>query len=224
MVRKRASASAGGSHPLAANARATSVAAPSPTMRPIAASDCVAQPHVASSALADSARSRRESTSVPSRSKTMKLITRFQDLTVPHPQILRSSHFILQIFSVRSRRFPDLDAHHRQALAGGVLEDQARDPFDGRVALEQVDRLAELLERLDQRIVLAQDHLVIELAVDPAFHDPLDVAEVADHVARVEAARAHLDLGHRVVAVRMLADAVVVEEAVAVAELDALRN
>ena len=43
-----------------------------------------------------------------------------------------------------------------------------------------------------------------------------------DHVARVEAVGADLDLGQRVVPVRVLADAVVVEQPVAVAELDAL--
>ena len=83
-------------------------------------------------------------------------------------------------------------------------------------------RLAELLQRRDQRIVVAQQHLVIELAIDPALDDALDVAEVADHVAAVERAGAHFDFGDRVVAVRMLADAVVVEQPMAVTEIDAL--
>ena len=75
---------------------------------------------------------------------------------------------------------------------------------------------------VDERIVVAQQHPVIELAVDPAFHDPLDVAEIAHHVARVELRRPDFDLRDRVVAVRVLADAVVVEQPVAVAEVDAL--
>ena len=78
------------------------------------------------------------------------------------------------------------------------------------------------LQRRDQRIVVPQQHLVIELAIDPALDDAFDVAEIADHVAVVERAGAHLDFGDRVVAVRMLADAVVVEQPVAVAEIDAL--
>ena len=90
------------------------------------------------------------------------------------------------------------------------------------IALELVDRLAERLERRDQRIVVTQDHLVIELAVDPALHDALDVREIRDHVAAVEPIRAHVDLDDGVVAVRMLADAVVVEQPMAVAEVDAL--
>jgi hypothetical protein len=66
-----------------------------------------------------------------------------------------------------------------------------------------------------------QDHLVIELAIDPAFDEPLDVAEVRDHVPRVETVGTDLDLRQRIVTVRMLADAIVVEQAMAVTELDA---
>jgi hypothetical protein len=69
---------------------------------------------------------------------------------------------------------------------------------------------------------VSQDHLVIELSIDPALHDPLDVAEVDHHVARIERIGANLDLGNGVVPVRMLADAVVVEQSMPVAEVDAL--
>ena len=90
------SASGGGATPPAANARATSVAAPSPTMRPIASSGSGAQPHAASSALADSARSRRESTSVPSRSKTMSdHESRTEDLRIEDLRVMRLSPQIL---------------------------------------------------------------------------------------------------------------------------------
>ncbi len=58
--------------PAAANARATSVAAPSPTIRPIASSERRGAPDSSSTRFAASARSRRESTSVPSRSKTTR--------------------------------------------------------------------------------------------------------------------------------------------------------
>ena len=63
---------------------------------------------------------------------------------------------------------------------------------------------------------MAEDHLVIEFRVNPALHDPLDVAEVAHHVAGVELIGAHLDLGDGVVSVGMLADPVVVEQAMPV--------
>ena len=101
------------------------------------------------------------------------------------------------------------------------LEDQPGDALDRRVALEQVHRLAKRLERFDERIIAPQDHLVIELAIDPPFDDSLDVAEVHHHVAVVETVGADVDLDRRVVSVRVLAHAVIVEQPVAVTELDA---
>src|SRR5581483_3456496 len=173
-------------------------------MRPMASSASRAPPDSTRSALADSARSRSESTSVPSRSNAIR------------PKVT--------VFRERGRRLPDFYPDHGKPLARRIVEDQTGDPLDRRVAVEKVDRLAERRERRNERVVLAQDHLVIELAIDPAFHDPLDVAEIADHVAVVELAGAHLDFGGRVVAVRMLADAVVIKQAVAVAELNLLGN
>ena len=78
------------------------------------------------------------------------------------------------------------------------------------------------MQRSYERVVLAQNHLVIELAIDPSLHDALDVAEINDHVARVERIGPHFDLGDRIVSVGVLADAVVIEQAMPVAEVDAL--
>jgi hypothetical protein len=69
---------------------------------------------------------------------------------------------------------------------------------------------------------VAKDHLVIQFAIDPPFDDSLDVAEIAHHVAIVERAGTHLNFRGGVVSVRVLADAVVVEQPVPVAELDLL--
>ena len=107
-------------------------------------------------------------------------------------------------------------------MAFGLIEDQLRNPFDGRVAIEKVDWLSQLLERSDQRIVVAQDHLVIQLSVNPAFDDALDVAEIAHHVPAVERTGSDLDLGDGVVTVRVLADPVIIEQPVAITEFDAL--
>ena len=65
---------------------------------------------------------------------------------------------------------------------------------------------------------------MIQLPVDPSFDDAFDVAEIDDHVAVVEIVGADVDFHHRVVTVRMLADAVVVEQPMAVAEINALRD
>jgi hypothetical protein len=92
----------------------------------------------------------------------------------------------------------------------------------GRVAVHDEDRLAELLERPDEGVVFTENHLVVQLAVDPSFHDALDVGEIADHVAAIERTRPDFNLRDGVVSVGVLADAVVVEEAMTVAEFDFL--
>ena len=111
-----------------------------------------------------------------------------------------------------------------RAGSGGVIVDDLRDMLDGGIRVYEEDGFPECLQGRHERVVTAQDHLVIDRLVDPALDDALDVAEVADHVAIVERSRPHFDLRDGVVAVRMLADAVVVEQAVTVAELDLLGN
>ena len=54
--------------------------------------------------------------------------------------------------------------------------------------------------------------------------DAFDVVEVADHVPVVERRGAHLDLGNGIVTVKVLADAVVVQKTVAVAEVNSFRD
>ena len=61
-----------------------------------------------------------------------------------------------------------------------------------------------------------------QLAIDPALHRALDVREIGHHVAAVERLGLNLELDDRVMAVRMLADAVVVEQPMAVTEVQAL--
>ena len=63
---------------------------------------------------------------------------------------------------------------------------------------------------------------MVELTVDPAFDDVLEVAEVTDHVTVVERGRPNLDLSDGIVPVRMFADTLVVQQAMAVAEVDPL--
>ena len=84
------------------------------------------------------------------------------------------------------------------------------------------DRLAERLQRRDQRIVVAQQHLVIELASIQPLTTRLMSLKSQTMLRLSSDAGAHLDFRHGVVAVRMLADAVVVEQPVAVAEIDRL--
>src|SRR5262245_13128426 len=199
--------------PPAFRARATSVAAPSPTMRATCSSDSAGAPYSTSSRLTESVRSRRESISVPSRSKTNSRKS----------EVVRRKSLDSKLRKRRRCR-PDGDADDGKSRLFGLIEDELCDPLDRWIAVDDEDGLAELPERRDERVVVPQDHLVIELPVDPPLDHPLDVAEIADHIPVVERAGADLDLGDGVVAVGMLTDAVVVEQTMAVAEVDALGN
>jgi hypothetical protein len=77
-------------------------------------------------------------------------------------------------------------------------------------------------EAADQIIVAKQHLWSSSPSIQPLT--TLDVAEVADHVAVVQRAGAHLDFRHGVVAVRMLADAVVIEQPVTVTKIDTFRD
>ena len=63
---------------------------------------------------------------------------------------------------------------------------------------------------------------MIEFAIDPSLHGPLDVREIHHHVATVELIGTDIDFDHGVVSVRMFTDAVVVEQTMTVAKVDAL--
>jgi len=52
-----------------------------------------------------------------------------------------------------------------------IVVQQFGDMLDRRIALHDEHRLAQSLQRLDERIVFAKNHLVVELAVDPSLHD-----------------------------------------------------
>src|SRR5687767_3735016 len=80
------------------------------------------------------------------------------------------------------------------------------------------------LKRGDERVVLAEQDLVVELVVDERADRLLDVPEVDHHAALVELARPHRDLGPAVVPVQVLALALVAQQPVAVAERDDLRH
>src|SRR3954471_24928784 len=129
---------------------------------------------------------------------------------------------LTRVAGERGWRFPDRDAHHWKSGADAVVEDDLRDMLHSGIGINEKDGLSERLEGGDERVVAPKYHLVIDRLIDPALDDTLDVAEVADHVAIVECAGAHFDFRDRVVAVRVFADAVVVEQPMAVAELDLL--
>jgi len=69
-----------------------------------------------------------------------------------------------------------------------------------------------------------QDHLVIQLAIDPRLDGAFDVCEIHDHVPRVQRPGGDVDFDRRVVTVQVPAHAVVVEKAMAVTEVETFRD
>ena len=126
--RNRSNASAGFSAPAAAKARHRT-GAPSPTIRPIASSESGPTPYATSVSFAESAMSRRESTSVPSRSKTTRWVDECRNSVSRH------------VLGERRWSLPHLHPDHRQAVGARVLENEPRDSLNGWVAIEQEHRL-----------------------------------------------------------------------------------
>ena len=72
---------------------------------------------------------------------------------------------------------------------GRPFEDQAGDVLGRRVDLHHEDPLALGLEEGQDRVVVAEQHVVVQVLVDPALHGLLDVAEVDQHPPTVQRSR-----------------------------------
>ena len=65
---------------------------------------------------------------------------------------------------------------------------------------------------------------MVQLAIEPALHDSLNLGKVTHHCTLIERRGAYFDLHEPVVSVQVPARAVVVEQPMSIAELDALRD
>ena len=70
-----------------------------------------------------------------------------------------------------------------------LFVDQPGDVLGRGILVEQVERLAHLLEHRHDRVVAVEEHPVVEVVVDPGAHGRLDVGEVDQHPAVVELGR-----------------------------------
>jgi len=60
----------------------------------------------------------------------------------------------------------------------GLFEDQAGDVFSGWIRLHDEDGLLMGLQDREKRIFPTQQHLVVEMVVDPGLQEPFDVTKV----------------------------------------------
>ena len=77
-----------------------------------------------------------------------------------------------------------------------------------------------LVKQGNQGIFPVQEHLVIQFGVNPGLDYLVDVAEVHDHAPMVEMVADNLHFNSAVMAVEMATFALIVEQAMTVAEID----
>lgn len=77
-----------------------------------------------------------------------------------------------------------------------------------------------LVKHGDQRVLPMQQHLVIQFGIDPGLDDLVDVAKIDHHAPMVEMLAGNLYFNSAVVAVEMPTFPLIVEQAMAVAEID----
>jgi hypothetical protein len=109
-------------------------------------------------------------------------------------------------------------------LPGGILEDKLGDRFSCGVLVQQKTRLSRFLEPLRQRIIVAQEHAMIERLINPALHDTLDIAEIDHHAQGIKAFRRQVDGDFAIMAMRHATLPLIVHQPVAVAEVEIFRN
>ena len=79
-----------------------------------------------------------------------------------------------------------------------------------------------LVKHGDQGILPMQEHLVIQFGIDPGLDHLVDIAEIHDHAPVVQVLADNLHFNPAVVTVEMTTLSLVVEQAMAVAEIDVL--
>ena len=138
------------------------------------------------------------------------------------PRLLTSSPPHLLTCSVSRYalgRFPKLDLHDREALGGRIFK-ISRAMFSAvGIGTPSGTSARPAAQQRHRRIVAVQEHAVVEVLVDPAA-TPLDVAEVEHHAPRVQAGRLQRNDRPAVVAMQVPALSLVVQQPMAVAEVD----
>ena len=106
----------------------------------------------------------------------------------------------------------------------GLQVDEFGDALRSRVHVEQVIGFLQLLKSRQNRVVFMQDHLVIEVVIDPRLHHPFDLAEIDDHAQRIELIALNSNDRRAIVPMQMPALATVIQQPMAVTEVDFASN
>jgi hypothetical protein len=117
---------------------------------------------------------------------------------------------------------PELDFDDTKARRHADIVEGLGEVLRGRISRENEDRLTVRSKDVNERIVLVKGHPVVEIFIDPSAEGTLDVAEISEHAAIVEVFSFDRDDGSAVVSMKESAFAIVIDEAVPVAESEFL--
>lgn len=101
-----------------------------------------------------------------------------------------------------------------------IVVNNLGDIFGSGVGVHQVTGLPMPVKHGDQGILPMQEHLVVQFGIDPGLDDLVYVAEIDDHSPMVQMLADNLHFNSAVVAVEMTTFPLIIEQAMAVAEID----
>jgi hypothetical protein len=101
-----------------------------------------------------------------------------------------------------------------------IVIDNPGNVFCGRIGVHQITGLPIGLENGDNGIVPMEKHLVIQLGVNPGLNHIVNVAKVHHHASMVKIFADNVYFHPTVVSMEVAALTFIVEQAMAVAELD----
>lgn len=101
-----------------------------------------------------------------------------------------------------------------------IVVDDLGDILGSGIGVHQVTGLPMPLKHGDQGILPMEEHLVIQFGIDPGLDHLVDVAEIHHHAPVVQLLADNLHFNFAVVAVKMTTFPLVVEQPMAVAEIN----
>src|SRR5271157_2934440 len=115
---------------------------------------------------------------------------------------------------------PEQNFDNWQTGVTGLLVDEPGDVLRRRVRLHHEDSLPALTEQRQQGIVAAEQHVVVQVLIDPALNLLLDLAEIDQYSPLIQLGALQGNQGPAVMTVEMAALALVVHQTVPVTEMD----
>ncbi len=116
--------------------------------------------------------------------------------------------------------FPEHDLDDRQTGEARFVMNQAGDVFGRRITVHLEDPLTALPEHRQERVFTTEQHVMIEVFVDPRLNLALDFAEVDENATLIEGWAADRDDRAAIMTVQVAALAVVIEQTMSITEVN----